>query len=156
MHGIQSHINVTGSWKKLLQRRKIKDSPQHLGIGIHRVHDLHWDTSRRNRAWVHTQITLACDSYISQQDLFKIMLKSSTDFKMLVWSELIVFHLKTWVLRSTVFYLWRAWKCPLQRSACQSWTNPPWALGRCDTPGGFCWSQRFCWWCPLEQVLQTK
>lgn len=43
MHCIQTDVDVVGSGQQLLQRFEIKNAPQHLSIGLHRVHNLHCD-----------------------------------------------------------------------------------------------------------------
>ncbi len=57
------------------------------------------------------------------------------------------------IVKLKKWYQWRAWTCQPQRSASQWLIGPPWAQGRCDIPGGSCWSERFCLWCPLVQDL---
>lgn len=42
MHGIQSDIDVVLARQELLQGSEIKDVPQQVGIGFHRVHNFHW------------------------------------------------------------------------------------------------------------------
>lgn len=45
MHGIQSDIDVVLARQELLQGSEIKDVPQQVGIGFHRVHNFHWTQS---------------------------------------------------------------------------------------------------------------
>ena len=50
VHGIQSYLDAVLSRQELLQGRKVKDIPQQVGVGFHRVHNFHWtQTQMRNK-----------------------------------------------------------------------------------------------------------
>lgn len=41
VQGIQSYLEVVLARQKLLQSSKVKDVPQHVSVGLHRVYDFH-------------------------------------------------------------------------------------------------------------------
>lgn len=134
VHCIQTNVNVIGSRQQLLQCAEVKDAPQHFSIGLHRVHNLH------------------CVKQTQEQNSEICCSREGIVWLTGVWMS----HYEIVNLLCMLIYPWRAWKCPLQMSACWFWTDPLSALGRCDTPADFCWSQIFCLWCLLEQDLRDK
>lgn len=48
VQGIQSYLEVVLARQKLLQSSKVKDVPQHVSVGLHRVYDFHCTNQKQN------------------------------------------------------------------------------------------------------------
>lgn len=54
VQGIQSYLEVVLARQKLLQSSKVKDVPQHVSVGLHRVYDFHCTNQKQNSIHHHT------------------------------------------------------------------------------------------------------
>lgn len=63
VQGIQSYLEVVLARQKLLQSSKVKDVPQHVSVGLHRVYDFHCTNQKQNS--IHHQGKRMLTKYIN-------------------------------------------------------------------------------------------